>query len=489
MATGPSSHPSFSRGHKWNIGANVVFTVMVVLSVVVMVNYLAGHYFRRWYVNANAQTELSPRTLSLLTTMTNRVHITLYYDKDDIFYRDISDLLNAYRANCPNITVERVDYNRDPGKAEEVKNHYKLKSSTDKNLIIFDHNNRVQAVPGAMLPEYTREMNTNQPGLNFDYKLIAFRGEMMFTASLLGVINPEPLRAGYLQGHGEHQVDDTDGGYLKFASLLAQGNVQINSIKLLGTNTVPADCELLVIAGPTDPIPQVELDRIDQYLNEGGRLLVLFKLSTRDTGLEKLLARWGVQVGSSTIRDPDFTSSRHMQDVIVSDFSRHPVVNGLRDSGSRIQLWLPRPVSQLELSSPPEGLKVEEIARSGPRSYLENNDPTQKPRAWPLMAAVEKSAVKGATERGATRILVVGDSLFLRNLEIDFAANRDFADYAFKWLLDRSALPQGIGPRSVVEHRWLMSQAQQQALFWILLAAVPGGILFFGGLVWFRRRK
>ena len=44
------------------------------------------------------------------------------------------------------------------------------------------------------------------------------------------------------------------------------------------------------------------------------------------------------------------------------------------------------------------------------------------------MVAVEKGAIKDViTERGSTRMVVVGDSLFLANHQIDSAANRDFA--------------------------------------------------------------
>ena len=44
------------------------------------------------------------------------------------------------------------------------------------------------------------------------------------------------------------------------------------------------------------------------------------------------------------------------------------------------------------------------------------------------MVAVEKGAIKDViTERGSTRMVVVGDSLFLGNHQIDSAANRDFA--------------------------------------------------------------
>ena len=64
-------------------------------------------------------------------------------------------------------------------------------------------------------------------------------------------------------------------GYLKFASVLAQNNIRLAPLSLLGTNAVPPDCNLLIIAGPTTSIPDTELQKIETYLNEGGRLLAL----------------------------------------------------------------------------------------------------------------------------------------------------------------------------------------------------------------------
>jgi len=84
-------------------------------------------------------------------------------------------------------------------------------------------------------------------------------------------------------------------GYMKFAAVLRQSYIQPESLSLLGTNAVPMDCNLLVIAGPRTVIPQLELGKIEQYLKEGGRLLALFNFAAinKETGLEALLTKWG----------------------------------------------------------------------------------------------------------------------------------------------------------------------------------------------------
>ena len=106
------------------------------------------------------------------------------------------------------------------------------------------------------------------------------------------------------------------------------------------------------------------------------------------------------------------------------------------------------------------------------------------------MVAVEQKAAPGvANTRGTTRMIVTGDSFFLGNRQIESAANRDFAGYAANWLLDRTVLLEGIGPRPVTEFRLTMTQAQQKDVRWLLLGALPGGVLLFGWFVWLVRRN
>ena len=108
----------------------------------------------------------------------------------------------------------------------------------------------------------------------------------------------------------------------------------------------------------------------------------------------------------------------------------------------------------------------------------------------PLIVAVERGGVRNVSaERGATRIVVAGDSIFLANDTIDKLANHDFASHAVNWLLARDELLIGIPPRPMKTYTFTMSRAQLISVQWILLAGMPGGALVLGGLVWLRRRR
>jgi hypothetical protein len=493
MTANPKPPPSFSPGRRWKIGFDVVARTALVLAVVVMVNYTGDLFNKRFYLSSQTRIEISPRTLGVLHSLTNQITVTLYYNPQEDFYPTVLSLLNAYQRTSPNnISVRTVDYLRDPGNAEKIKAQYKLNSPMDKNLIIFDcgGGRLPKIIPGDALAKYTYEEVPNEKEREFRKKPVAFLGEMMFTSALLALQNSKPFKAYFLEGHGEPSLADSDeGSYLKFAGVLAQNYVQVEPLALLGDNSVPEDCNLLIIAGPRTMLSNLELQKIEQYLAQGGRLFLLLNYASiqHPTGLEDILRHWGVNVGNDVVQDPDNTVSSG-QDVIVRDFSQHPVVNPLTQLALR--LILPRPVSRIDWQNPPaDAPKVDELAFSGPASVLRNQRGLP-PRSYPLMAAVEQNEVKGlATTHGGGRIVVVGDSLFLDNQLINNAMNSDFVGYAVNWLLDRPTLLKGIGPRPVVEFRLVMTRQQQHQVRWLLLGALPGGVLMLGGLVWLRRRK
>jgi len=322
-----------------------------------------------------------------------------------------------------------------------------------------------------------------------------FLGERAFTSAILAVTNPKRLNAYFLEDHhGEHEIEAGDDfGYRTLKSIFEQNSIHADPLSLLGTNTVPANCNLLVIAGPREPFSPLELLKIDQYLTQGGHLLALFN-STAVTrsgqippcGLEGILEKWGVDVGDSVILDPDNGLNDRGDDMLVSGFSQtHPVVNPLISSG--LTMLQPRKVGRLGTrAQTADAPRVDDLAFTGSRSFT-TGEPRRR-QSYPVMAAVENTIRGVSPEHGSTRMVVVGDSLFLANGYIDEPA-RAFAGYAANWLLDRMQLLQAIGPKPIGQYRIVMTNLQTRTTRWLLLAGMPGTVLFLGALVWLRRRR
>jgi hypothetical protein len=464
-----------------------------------MVNYLGAIHFHRFYLSSQTRMALDSHTLAVLHSLTNRVEVTLYYDRQADFYPDIVALLTEYRAANRNISVDTVDYNRDVGKADIIKAKYQkyFSSPSDKDLIIFDCAGRVKVFPGAALADYKTELkgthpsaaDPRKPELEFERRPVNFNGERAFTSMLLALANPQPLQAYFLQGRGEVSLTDSGKlGYQKFASVLQENYIAVTNL-WLGSLGVPMDCNLLIIAAPRGAFDPTELRQLDQYLREGGRLLVLFSDVPKapPTGLETILRTWGVDVKEDTAQDFDHSTTAEGYDLAVYQFGKHPVVDSLAQS--QLQLYLPHPVLKMPATQSATAPEVNELFATSPGGSLliNRNEP---PHTYPLACAVEQKPVAGVNNpRGNTRIIVVGDAAFLGNYIIDAGGNRDFLNAAVNWLCDRPSLVAGIGPRPVTNFRLHITRHQQRQLSWLLLGALPGGVLFIGWLVWLVRRK
>ena len=93
-----------------------------------------------------------------------------------------------------------------------------------------------------------------------------------------------------------------------------------------------------------------------------------------------------------------------------------------------------------------------------------------------LMAAIEKGSIRGVKDRGSTRLVVLGESIFLGNETIDKMGNHDFASHAINWLMDRNDLLVGLAPRPIKEYKLDMTESQRTAASWILLLGMPGAV-------------
>jgi hypothetical protein len=432
----------------------------------------------------------------VLQALTNQVNVTLYYDRTDDFYPTILALLKEYQAVNPKINLQVVDYLRSAGEAEKIKEQYNL--GGDKDMVIFDLVGQTpkvppQKIPGDLLVQTTLQQVPNEKEREFIRKPIAFGGEMWFTTALLALENPQPLNACFLQGHGEPSLSDPDQsrGYLTFGKVLQENNLTVLNLQLNGDQMVPDDCSLLIIAAPTEALTEPELQKIDLYLSRGGRLLALLDCQSinHPTGLEQVLQNWGIVVMADYVKDKGYTITG--QDIKVLHFSNHPIMAGLAAAHLPLHLIFPRPTFSKDWhNNPPANApEVDELASSSPTSTL-GGDAGEPPREYPLLVAAEQKSVAGVVNpRGNTRIVVVGDSFFLGNHYIEEMGNRDFVNASVNWLLDRTALVNGIEPQKVTEYRLSLTPLEQRDARWMLLAVLPGAVLLLGGLVWLVRRK
>ena len=495
MSAPDNPKQSFSISRRWLNWLNTLLAVAAVLALVVMANYLADGHFKRFQMDRDSAFKLSEQTLRVLDSLTNDVNVTLFFEPhgaNEEIYGLASGLLAEYEQACPrHVRVKTLDYDRKIGEAKEFLATNSLNGLKEKDFVLFESGRHTKLVYAKDLADY--DFSDLISGRSKYVRRSAFLGELYFTEDIYDVSNPRPMMACFLCGHGENDPEENkeNTGYSKLAAILKDElDCGWEKVALQGTNVIPADCQLLIVAASAreGKMSPAELAKIAAYLKQGGRMLALL---TAPSGLESILANWGVGVGDNRNRvmDTDKNYNLGEETFLTAQIMPHPIMDSLASEKMPLLMVFPRPVYELEnRSKTPGAPEVTVLAKTSSQGMNE----ARQTGVFPLLVAVEQGGIQGVNSPGGrgTRLVVAGDSDFLDDQAIDSVGNHVFAQLALNWLLQRPQIMlSGLGPRPIKEYKLYMTHAQTQAVRWLFLAGLPGGVLFLGGLVWLRRRS
>ena len=137
----------------------------------------------------------------------------------------------------------------------------------------------------------------------------------------------------------------------------------------------------------------------------------------------------------------------------------------------------------------PDGKKEQVYALAKPMGPDEDQDPK-----GPLALAVASSRRSGGGPMSDTpavetdRLVVVGDSDFAGNSSVDTVpGNRDFFLNCVSWLVGKVE-EIGIRPKNPELANLQLSARQMKGVIWVVLVAMPAGVILAGCVVWWLRR-
>ncbi|MBT6659008.1 MAG: GldG family protein [Verrucomicrobia bacterium] len=480
----PQQLASFSPTVRGAISRRVILAAVVATVCVVLANLLALQNPARIVLSQSADHSLSPLTKNVLGALTNDVRAVVLFDRQADLFEPVKNLLTEYERKSPRLKLELIDLAREPARAEEVQQQLQMPLNSPENRVIFAANNSAKAISESELSilDFSEFIDTREA------RRTHFAGEKLFTSAIVAVTEGRHTKVGFVTGHGEHKASDTGGqwGYSKFFNILQQKGLLLQEIPLAGTNSIPADCRLLIIAGPRTPYNRDELAKLREFVGTGGSLFTLFNFYSlqRPTGLEKFLADYDFEIGFNQVSDSKNEQSGQGGLLLVDDLGSHPITKPILNS--RLHLLLPRSVDILEAEndeSPPGSILAHSSDAGQAVGQIQGNKGSvEREGKIPLIAA----KLHANDGQPPARLVVAGDSLFLGNSAIEAGANRDFASLAVNWLLEREHL-LAIAPRTVTEYRIVLSHAEMTSVTWLLLLVLPGGTLGLG-LLWWRRQ-
>jgi ABC-type uncharacterized transport system involved in gliding motility auxiliary subunit len=486
------------RGRRIVTGLNVGASMVLAGLVLVLVNYLFSMYFLHADLSSARYYSLSDKTKKLIGSLKDKMRIVAFFQQSNDLADDVRNLLKVYeleadRMGQPRLRIEVIDPDRDLARARDLKQKFEL---DEPNVVVFESGGRKKYVSAKDIMDYQTSIS---PEGRPESKKIAFKGEQVFSSAIQSVTQASRPVVYFLTGHGERDISDYNrhSGYSAIARTLRRDNIEIKSFNLSERHSVPDDCSVVVIAGPSKKFSGDEAGFLSKYLERHGRLFVLLDPEVT-TGLEPLLSQWGVKVGSGVVLGITITG----RELVVRRYGDHPITRGLKNITTLF--YMPRPVEPesaevANAETPADRPRATVLASNTKEGWLETNMKESPPRFDPktdrqgpvaIAVAVEKGPVTGIeVELKPARVVVTGDSLFVSNgaLSSGVGGNEDFFMSAMNWLLEREAL-MAISPKIPGELRVEMDRDRLRILFLLVAVVMPGGFALIGLMVWLRRR-
>ena len=209
--------------------------------------------------------------------------VTIYYlaetgSEDAI----ITKLLDRYASESSHIKWET----KDPAVYPTFAAQYGVQSAENGSLILVSgEKSAVLAASDLYDYDYSDYYTTGSYS-------VTFGGENKLTAAIYRITSGEELHAYYTTNHGEQRLTDT------LTDALEGQNLSVSPLDLL-TDTIPDDCDLLIINDPQQDFASAgglvdEMSALRAYLKNGGHLMLTTDSYYSTPNLDALMAEFGL---------------------------------------------------------------------------------------------------------------------------------------------------------------------------------------------------
>lgn len=444
---------------------------MIVFGITILVNIISIRLFGRIDLTAENVYTLADASKAIVGSLDDRVTVKAYFTEDlpapyNNNRRATLDILNEYKAySNGNLQFDFINPEGEQGEQEtqqqgiapvqvQVINNDRLEVKRGYMGLVLLYEDRKETIPVVQ----------NLGSLEYD-----------ISGALKRLTTTRKKKIGYTAGHQEAEPSD-----FQQAAQMVTAQYDLVPVDLAATPAVPTDLDALLIIAPQGRFSDSSKIAIDQYLMQGGKLGFFLNryaghLQARtaqavETGLDDLLAQYGIRVNADLVRDAQCAPVTVMQQQGMfrfqsqvpfpliptpSDFNRDNVI--VKDLETLLFFF----VSSIDTSlASPKQVRAEILVRSSQQSGRQTGfiviDPLQRltpqdlpEQSIPLAAAFEgafpsySSGEQEGTQRPVspeTRIIVVGDGDFMKDEYLGARDNVVFFANIVDYLADDAGL-------------------------------------------------
>ncbi len=447
-------------GRSARYGSNAVVLSVAVLGILFFLDVLGIKYHKRFDLTQNKQYTLSQETIQIIQNLKEPVEIIGFFSENDSRRDNIGGLLDEYVYHSHGKVKYRfVDPDTNPALARK----YKISSY---GILVFIRGKKTQQ-------SYAMD-------------------EQDITSGILKVSREKPLVVYFTTGHQERGPEEfNQKGYSTITRLLGKDNYEVKTLNLATvTGTLPSNMAALVVASPLKPFAPKEEKKLRDYLDKGGKLMIMTDPQAPIPISDTLKNEWGITFDNDVVIDPSNSFFGDVASPAVSQYRFHSITKDL--NGLMSFFPLARSITITRTNYPT--ITVDSLVDTSKRSWGETdltNSHAHFDKGKDLPGPLVLAAA-GTNKNTKARLVVFGDSDFVSNGVLGAVqgafGNPDLFRNSVNWLTEEKSLI-AIGPKPPAIHSIRpITGAEQKLLLYTLVIFLPVIVLLAGALVWVRRR-
>ncbi len=436
----------FSSKRSTQLGLNSLLMIVFFILSIVFLNLIISNWYFRYDFSANRSFTLSPQSENVARRLDKEIEIIAFIQATERNYKMVSSLLEGYR-----YFNEKIDYT------------------------VYD----LDAVPGLAQKYGVRDYNTLV--VTNGKKIVREVGitEEKITNSIIKISRKGTKKIYFLQGHGERGINDNArGGIGRAVNSLRDMGYVVEGLNLKGTETIPWDGSLIIIAGPSVEYSQEDINKLRSYA-KGGRLVIL--IDYEGARLRDFFLDYGIFFSSGLIID----KNKHLAgaEYTVPLVDEYPPTAITRYFN--LTTFYPTAMAVKKGTGLEHWYEYIPIVKSSDNSLVKSNEKLN-----------ENANTKGPvtigmfvkSRRDISRLVVFGDSDFISNEYIDISGNGNLFRNIVSYLVGESDLVS-IEPVKTEFIPLYITDKQAEVVTYVFGISLPLIVVLTGTIVWLRRRR
>ena len=301
----------------------------VVLAILIAVNVLVSALpttLTKYDISSSKLYSITSNTKVVVGALTEDV--TIYWivqsgQEDSV----IENLLGKYESLSDHITVVKKNPDVYPTFAEQYTDE-----TVQNNSLVVECGERSRYIGYDDI--YLQEADL----YSYTYNT-SFDGEGAITSAIDYVVTEDLPQLYVLEGHGEAELPAT------FSEQIEKENIETQSLSLLTVDEIPEDADCILIYAPASDLSQEEVEMLDDYTKNGGKLLVMAGPTEENGTLENLyslLSGYGVETCDGIVVEADREHYTFQPYILLPDLMSSDITDPLIEENYYVNM----PISQ-----------------------------------------------------------------------------------------------------------------------------------------------